>query len=126
MIYFGGFSGCYKPTPLKMNLVLEIWLASKQVGEVLWGKTSGYSFTVGISSKDLAFMPTSLGLIYFPGYGRSLVFLLGSLGVPFVSTTHKTIVPVHTSIPLDLSTTKSAKILPHLKCSLPVDNLVDT
>ena len=60
MIYFGGFSGCYKPTPLKMNLVLEIRLASKQVGEILWGKTPGYLFTAGISSKDLAFMPNTI------------------------------------------------------------------
>ena len=29
------FSGCHKPTPLKMNLVLEIWLASKQMGKFL-------------------------------------------------------------------------------------------
>ena len=30
---FCGFSGCYKPTPLKMNLVLEIRLISKEVGK---------------------------------------------------------------------------------------------
>ena len=35
MIYFVKFSGCYKPTPLKMNLVLEIRLASKEVGKLL-------------------------------------------------------------------------------------------
>ena len=29
------FSGCYKPTPLKMNLVLEIRLVPKQVGKLL-------------------------------------------------------------------------------------------
>ena len=33
MIYFGEFSGCYKPTPLKMNLVLEIRMAPKEVGK---------------------------------------------------------------------------------------------
>ena len=27
------FSGCYKPTPLKRNLVLEIRLARKEVGK---------------------------------------------------------------------------------------------
>jgi len=32
---FCGFLGCYKPTPLKMNLVLEIRLASKQMGKLL-------------------------------------------------------------------------------------------
>ena len=32
---FGKFSGCYKPTPLKMNLILEIRLASKQMGKFL-------------------------------------------------------------------------------------------
>ena len=29
------FSGCHKPTPLKMNLALEIRLASKQMGKFL-------------------------------------------------------------------------------------------
>ena len=32
---FGKFSGCYKPTPLKMNLVLEIRLAPKQMGKLI-------------------------------------------------------------------------------------------
>ena len=41
------FSGHYKPTPLKMNLVLEIRLASKQVGEVLWGKYLGTYLLLG-------------------------------------------------------------------------------
>ena len=31
----GEFLGCYKPTPLKMNLVLEIRLIPKQVGKFL-------------------------------------------------------------------------------------------
>ena len=35
MIYFGEFSGCYKPTPLKMNLVLEIRLVPKEMGKFL-------------------------------------------------------------------------------------------
>ena len=35
VIYLGEFSGCYKPTPLKMNLVLEIRLVSKEMGKLL-------------------------------------------------------------------------------------------
>ena len=35
VIYLGEFSGCYKPTPLKMNLVLEIQLVPKEMGKLL-------------------------------------------------------------------------------------------
>ena len=35
MIFEYEFLGCYKPTPLKMNLVLEIRLAPKEMGKLL-------------------------------------------------------------------------------------------
>ena len=35
MIFEYEFLGCYKPTPLKMNLVLEIRLVPKEMGKLL-------------------------------------------------------------------------------------------
>ena len=86
------FSGCYKPTPLKINLVLEIRLASKQVGEVLLGKTSGYLFSAGISSKDLASMLNTIGFYPLSGMtGHSDSFWVREV-YHLVSTSYEAIV----------------------------------
>ena len=61
MIFEYEFSGCYKPTPLKMNPVLEIRLASKEMGKLLlqsifaFPRSFFYSMPTPLDSANLYF-----------------------------------------------------------------------
>src|SRR6185295_14129469 len=89
------------------------------------GKTSGYSFTTGTSSKDLASMPNTIG-----SDPLSRVWQVTRTPSGFVRCTTLSVQPMRplcqlnqsipriTSIPLDLSTTRSAKNSTPLKLIL--------